>query len=166
VRNGGDVEMPRQSLSSRPSCLKVGAWANWPANPPTGFEPACESVVRSTCAGVGTLQAGDSRSRTLDQVRAAQANPGRGNSSTMKGPIARKGLPVSLLGDVAENAALCGRNGPLAVAKGDGRGVRGSFCVLPPEIANTAIAADSRKLCRGGSLDIRPASEGSPPLAA
>lgn len=66
-----------------------------------------------------------------------------------------KGLPVSVLGDDAENAALVS---VVALGGDEKRWLRGKggasvFCPLKSQ---TRRFASLRKLCRGGSPDIRP----------
>jgi hypothetical protein len=93
--------------------------------------------VRSTCAGVGSLQTGDSRSRISDQIRVPWQIQGREELNHER-PNFKKGLPVSVLGDAAENAVWESILARTAVKSGDRR-VRGSFCVLTPEIAKFGV---------------------------
>jgi hypothetical protein len=136
------------------------------ANPPTGFGPACKSGFAERVPVWGafrlaTVEAGSVTGRAIacnsfDSAANKQrihrlpvaasgstrlghpAKHGSVKSSTMKGPIVRKGLPVSVLRDVAENT-VWSRNRLRTAAKSVGRRVRGSFCILTPEMANTAF---------------------------
>ena len=66
------------------------------------------------------------------------------------------------MGDAAENAVWEPELAPTA-AKSSGRGVRGSFCVLTPEMANVGDCANWLKLWRGGSPPIRSLARGITP---
>jgi hypothetical protein len=78
----------------------------------------------------------------------AGAGPGPGSGTVGKSngreelnherPNFKKGLPVSVLGDAAENAVWEPIRARTA-AKSSGRRVRGSFCVLTPEMAEFGV---------------------------
>ena len=58
---------------------------------------------------------------------------------------------MNFLGDDAENAALEAREGSRRRQKDLGCGVRGSFCVLPPEMAFTALVPIRRNYAVAGA---------------
>ena len=57
-------------------------------------------------------------------------------------------MPVSVLGDDAEKTLFGSPETAPGAAKSGGRRVRGSFCILTPEMANSGVLANWLKLWR------------------